>query len=139
MDILKRRGWTSVNRCFLCKGEEGSCDHILLHCSKASLLWLLVFSLFGVLWLLHTSIQATLLSWHSCTIRKRRKKAWNVTPLCLFWIIWKERNRRAFENVQLSNEELKFSFLCNFLEWSKGGLGQESFFLIDFINWLGYQ
>ncbi|KAL6324320.1 hypothetical protein AAG906_012566 [Vitis piasezkii] len=36
MDILKRRGWTSVNRCFLCKGEEGSCDHILLHCSKVS-------------------------------------------------------------------------------------------------------
>ena len=114
MDVLKRRGWTSVNRCFLCKGEKGSCDHILLHCSKASLLWLLVFSLFGVVWLLHTSIQATLLSWHSCTIKKRRKRAWNVTPLCLFWIIWKEKNRRAFENVQLSNEELKFSFCVTF-------------------------
>ena len=114
MDVLKRRGWTSVNRCFLCKGEKGSCDQILLHCSKASLLWLLVFSLFGVVWLLHTSIQATLLSWHSCTIKKRRKMAWNVTPLCLFWIIWKEKNRRAFENVQLSNEELKFSFCVTF-------------------------
>ena len=48
MDNLKRRGWTLVNKCFLCKGEEESCDHIIFHCSKASLLWQLVFSLFGV-------------------------------------------------------------------------------------------
>ena len=38
MDILKRRGWILVNRCFLCQDKEESCDCILLHCSKASLL-----------------------------------------------------------------------------------------------------
>ena len=30
MDNLKKRGWTLVNTCFLCKGEEESWDHILL-------------------------------------------------------------------------------------------------------------
>ena len=41
----------------------------------------------------------------------------------LFWTIWKERKIIAFENVELSDRELMFSFLCNFLEWTKGGLG----------------
>ena len=46
-----------MNRFFLCKGEKESCDHIFHHCSKASLLWQLVFSLFGVVLVLHTSVQ----------------------------------------------------------------------------------
>ena len=32
MDILKRRRCTLVNMCFICKGKEESCNHILLHC-----------------------------------------------------------------------------------------------------------
>ena len=46
MDNMKRRGWMLVNGCFLCK--EKSCDDILIYCSKASLLWQLVFSLFAM-------------------------------------------------------------------------------------------
>ena len=48
--------------------------------------------------------------------------AWIFFPLCLFWTIWKERNRRALNNVELLDQELKFHFMCNFLEWVKGGL-----------------
>ena len=91
-----------------------------------------------MVWMLHTSVQAALLSWHSQSIGKRRKKARNVAPLCLFWTIWKEGNRRAFDNVEPSDQELKFSFLCNFVKRTRG-LGQESFSMIDFINWLGCQ
>ena len=86
MDNLKR-GWTLVNKRFLCKDEKESCNHIILHCSKASLLWQLVFSLFAVVWVLHTSVQATFLSWHSRSVGRRKKKVWNVALLCLFWTI----------------------------------------------------
>ena len=55
-------------------------------------------------------VQATILSWHNHSVGKRRKKAWNVAPLSLFWIIWEESKRGAFENVELSDGELKFSF-----------------------------
>ena len=123
-----------MNRCFLCKGEEESCDHILLHCSKASLLWQLVFSLLGVVWVVHSSVKEMLLGWHGHFVGKKRKKACNVAPLSPFWTVWKERNKRVFENVELSDQVLKFSFLCNFLIWTKGGLRVDSLFMIDFID-----
>ena len=47
-DQLKRRGWILANRCCLCCVEEETINHILVHCSKAKILWDLVFSLFGV-------------------------------------------------------------------------------------------
>ena len=48
LDQLKRRGWNLANRCFLCCAEEEMINHILIHCSKARVLWELVFALFGV-------------------------------------------------------------------------------------------
>ena len=38
LDQLKKRGWRILNRCYLCKEEEETSDHILIHCSKARLL-----------------------------------------------------------------------------------------------------
>ena len=48
----------------------------------------------------------------------------------------RERNRRALENVELSDQKLKSLFLCNFLEWTKGGLEVGSMYMFDFVNGL---
>lgn len=45
LDQLKRRGWCLPNRCYLCKGEEESTNHILLHCPKTIMLWYLIFAI----------------------------------------------------------------------------------------------
>ncbi|RVW54540.1 hypothetical protein CK203_071484 [Vitis vinifera] len=58
---LKRRGWILANRCSLCCAEEEMINHILLHCSKAKVLWDLVFYLFGVNWVLPFAVNDTLL------------------------------------------------------------------------------
>ena len=60
-DQLKRRGWILANRCSLCCAEEETINHILVHCSKAKVLWDLVFSLFGVNWVLPLLARDTLL------------------------------------------------------------------------------
>ena len=41
---------------------------------------------------------------------KEKKKAWNATPLCLFWTLWKERNRRIFEDTELADQAILRSF-----------------------------
>ena len=60
-DRLKRFGWSIPNRCFLCKNEEETIDHLLLFCEKTRMLWLLILSLFGVQWVMHSSVKKNLL------------------------------------------------------------------------------
>ena len=81
LDYLKRRGRILANRCFLCEEEEELIDHLLVHCSKAKVLWDLLLVLVGVSWVFPKSIRETLLSWCGTFVGKRHKKAWITTPL----------------------------------------------------------
>ena len=47
LDQLKKRGWALPNRCYLCGDAEESINHLLIHCTKARVLWDLLFNLFG--------------------------------------------------------------------------------------------
>ena len=85
--------------------------------------------------MIHSIVRETLLGWHDSFIGRKRNKVWRAVPLCLFWTIWKERNRRSFENVELFVQRLKFLFLCTLLSWTN--LFIENSFLVDFIDWLG--
>ena len=116
LDQLKKRGWSLLNRCFLCCAVEESIDHLLIHCTKARVLWELLFTFFGVLWVLHSSVKEILLRWHDTFVGKKRIKVWRAISLCLFWMVWKEINRIDFENEKLSIQRMKYSFICNF--WS---------------------
>ncbi|RVX17120.1 putative ribonuclease H protein [Vitis vinifera] len=107
MDQLKKRGWALANRCFLCCEEEESIDHILIHCSRARVLWELLFAIFGVFWVLPFSIRDTLIEWRGFMLGKKRRKVWKAAPLCLFWAVWMERNRIAFDNEDFSVHRLK--------------------------------
>ena len=62
--------------------KEESIDHILLHCELARSLWNL-FSLFGVSWVLPSSVREALLGWLGSCVGKKRKKVWLSAPLCL--------------------------------------------------------
>ena len=124
LDQLQRRGWSLANRCFLWLSHEESTDHILVHCDKARVLWDLLFSLFRVFWVMQSIVRETLLGWHSSFVGRKRTKVWRAAPLCFFWTIWKERNRKSFENVELSIQRLKYLFLCNLLTWTKLFIGE---------------
>ncbi|RVW36211.1 hypothetical protein CK203_095780 [Vitis vinifera] len=80
IDCLKRSGWNIPNRCYLCKNEEETTNHLLLFCEKARMLWLLIFSLFGVQWVMHFSVRRNLLGWHGSFVGKKREKAWRAAP-----------------------------------------------------------
>ena len=78
LDQLQRRGHFLANRCFLCLSEVETVDHLLLHCAKTRVLWNLLFSLFGVSWILSCSVKETLLGWHGLFVGKARKKVWQT-------------------------------------------------------------
>ena len=58
-----------------------------------------------------------------------------LAPLCLFWTVWKERNRIAFDNEELSIHRIKNSFVCNFWTWTKLYI-DGSLPLINFFDWV---
>ncbi|RVW42464.1 putative ribonuclease H protein [Vitis vinifera] len=136
IDRLKRFGWSIPNRCFLCKQEEETTDHLLLFCEKARMLWLLIFSLFGVQWVMHSSVKRNLLGWHGSFVGKKREKAWRAAPLCLMWTIWKERNRRAFNDIERNDQDIKSIFLYTFVNWVRVYIEEHTLSLIDFVDWL---
>jgi hypothetical protein len=42
---------------------------------------------------------------------------WKMAPLCLMWVIWRERNARCFEDTSRSFEEILHDFLFTLYTW----------------------
>ena len=57
---------------------------------------------------------------------------WKATPLCIFWLVWKERNNIVFKNGDFSIQRLKNSFVCRLWNWSKGCIDVDSLPLINY-------
>ena len=96
LDRLQKRRWQLPNRCYLCGCEEETVNHILLHCRVVRVLWEIVFVLFGIQWVFPSTVKEVLISWRDPFVGKKKKKIWKSIPLCIFWTVWKERNRLAF-------------------------------------------
>ena len=96
LDQLKRREMTFANICFLCKEDEETIDHLLIHCKSAKLLWNIFLSIVEANWVFPCSVLHTLIAWQGVAVSKKHKKIWMATPLCLFWTLWHARNRLVF-------------------------------------------
>ena len=128
---LKRRGWYISNRCYLGKEEEETTNHLPLLCDKVRMLWNLIFSLSGVQWVMHFPIRKNLLGWHGSFVDKKMNKAWRATPLCLMRTTWKERNDRPFNDIEWSNQAIKFLFMYIVVNWARVHIEDHTFFFIS--------
>lgn len=61
------------------------------------------------------------------------------TPLntLLFWTLWKEKNKRPFENIEQLSQVIKSSFMCIFLDQVRVYIDDYSLTMIGFVDWLG--
>lgn len=93
----------------LCKSRGENVDHLLLHCMVASRLWRVALNWFGMQWVMLGTVKEALQSW---THRrgKRCSSIWSVTLLTIMWVIWKQRNMRAIEGVELDFVKCKVVF-----------------------------
>ncbi|RVW44612.1 Heat shock protein 90-5, chloroplastic [Vitis vinifera] len=136
LDKLQIRGVQLPNCCFLCGCAEENVNHILLHCIVARALWDIIFGLLDIKWVFPETVKEALTSWRGSFVGKKRKQIWKSIPLCIFWTVWKERNRLAFRGGVVNVQRLKNSFVCNLWNWAKVYLGEEAFSLIGFLEWI---
>ena len=57
-----------------------------------------------------------------------------ATPLCLFWSIWRERNKIAFDDERCSVHRLKTSFVYSLWSWSNVPITEKSDSLMGFFG-----
>ena len=67
---------------------------------------------------------------------KKRRKVWSSIPICIFWVVWKERNKIVFCEGTLNVQKLKYSFVYNLWGWNRKNLGDEVSNLLCFLEWL---
>ena len=112
------RGFDFVDWCIMCRCCGETMDHLLLHCRKAYRLWCFVFKTFGISWVPSRTVQECLFSWWNW-LGKHSSNIWNLVPLCLMWCIWRERNRRTFEDLDRSKDQLLALFAGSLFDWAR--------------------
>lgn len=63
----------------------------------------MMYTLFGVDWIMPKSVRALFASWGRGCPKDRYQKIWRMVPLYVIWCIWCERSLRAFEGKESSS------------------------------------
>lgn len=115
-EALQRRGLQICSRCFMCDLKAEDNAHLFLHCKTASNLWNMFFCILGVNWVMSRTTLELLKSWNRVG-RRGSSEDWRKSiPACIWWTLWKERNRRCCEGSEQYSEDYdKMSWSSLFL------------------------
>jgi hypothetical protein len=131
-DNLRRRVIVVVEWRVMCKKHGESVNHLLLHCDVARVVWSYFYSLFGVEWVMPSSVLDLLSGWDTLLSRGSANRIWKQVPLCVLWGLWRERNSRLFEDVEVTVGALCRNVLNMLYLWvSAHSSGRMSF--VDFL------
>ena len=118
IDNLVKKNLPRVNWCCLCRCDEETVDHLLLHCKFAHALWSEVFLMFGVQWVMPSTIVSLLFTGRTW-LGNYTSNVWNMVPMCLMWLVWKERNAQTFKDTERPIDLLKTLLARTLFEWSR--------------------
>ncbi|XP_057856822.1 uncharacterized protein LOC131066134 [Cryptomeria japonica] len=103
---LRRLGFLGPLRCIMCKKVEESLDHLLLQCEEAQTVWSFLLGKLGWMAPLPNTILDLFSSWNIPSRRSVFSSLWLVASSLVVWEIWKERNKKIFQEKEDSTESL---------------------------------
>eukprot|EP00253_Pinus_taeda_P025596 PITA_25596 len=113
-DNLRRKGFSGPSRCQMCLAEEETINHLFNSCEWANHLWNWMAKILSDTNRDRGSIHNTILNWqHNFSNNHRVNSIWKITPGFLLWTIWKERNRRIFQDEHRNTKHSKETILTN--------------------------
>ena len=127
MDQLKKRGWSLLNRCFLCCTVEESIYYILIHCTKIRVLWVVIYSLWCDI------------SWHGSFVGKKWRRFRGRFP-CVSFGRFEGKEIKLF--LKMRSFRLKWWKKILFVIFSLGlklFIDEGSCPLIYFFDWLCFK
>ena len=90
------KGVAVIDWCYMCKKSEESVNHLLLHCPIAYELWSMVWTLFGLLWVMPHWVFDLFSSWQGSFGGHWNIDLWRAILHFVLWCIWQKRNSRCF-------------------------------------------
>ena len=109
-------------------------DHLLLHCPNVYNLWALIFTIFGVNWVLPRSINDTFGMVEMSTIQKIPKKSLDGCPFMFTMDNFLERNGVVFEDLVPSTQLMKNSLIFALWSWATANSNVQAVNVIDFLD-----
>ena len=132
LDNLRKKNMVLINRCGMCKRDEETIDHLLLHCEGIQVLWNAFFSRFGLAWSMPRGLVNLLQCWWTGG-RSCNAVVWKMVPYCIMWCLWSERNKRYFDDFNSSWEDLLHFFFTNLFTWAAVWLAPTVITYLDFL------
>lgn len=80
----------------MCKRSGESIDHLFLYYLVARELWCLIFSIFGIQWVMPSGVMELLRCLSGGFGRSQSLEIWRLVPHCLLWRIRREQNASCF-------------------------------------------
>jgi len=100
-DNLQKRGWPHQEHCILCNGPLETGLHLSLLCPFARAVWDQVLSWENFTVQLSQQDSTCIAKWWeeaASKVPKQDHRRFNGVLIYIVWNLWKERNRRIFEN-----------------------------------------
>lgn len=72
-----------------------------------------------IMWVRPRDTVEVLECWNKYSTHSEHKERWKIVPACIWWIVWKERNQRCFEDNYNSTQKVKMKCLALFYFWRK--------------------
>ncbi|CAN4092377.1 unnamed protein product [Withania somnifera] len=86
-------------------------------------------------WVKPRNITNLLNCWNMVGNAAKKEERWKIVPACIWWIVWKERNRRCFEDKQSSLQEFKMNGLSLYYFWCKQKILAQTKEIFDVIDY----
>jgi hypothetical protein len=107
--IYKKRGWPHQEHCVLCNGllETGLYLSLLCHLTKTVRDQVIAWENFVVRW--PQQEPTSVAEWReqaTSKIQKQDRECFNGMMIYIMWNLWKERNRRIFENMHRTTQQV---------------------------------
>ncbi|CAN1816105.1 hypothetical protein LINPERHAP1_LOCUS27662 [Linum perenne] len=117
IDNLQRKGLQLVNRCALCLSHLESVDHIFLHCDYSIRIWNQLSSTLSIYGPKPVSTTDLITAWKGMNCAVTFAPAIKVMLHAFFWLIWKERNDRIFNDISHNHRYLANRILLTLMDW----------------------
>eukprot|EP00253_Pinus_taeda_P022541 PITA_22541 len=104
-DRIQKKGFIGPSRCCLCNSEGETRNHLLINCPFAKTLWINTKRSFGKPENAPREFNEVVFQWNKEVFQcKVVRRAWDLISGFILWMIWKERNRKIFQNAAMEPE-----------------------------------